>query len=78
MSPNADRDFLNDVNAGLADDMTTGRVTRARSARKARASDAVAAALASSTITSPEASIPMSEDHAMAELEMKFGEPELR
>jgi anaphase-promoting complex subunit 10 len=76
--PNGNREFLNDVNAGLADDMTTGRVTRGRSARKTRASDAVAAALASSTITSPEASIPMSDEHALAELEMRFGEPQLR
>jgi len=69
-----DRRIIEDFSLGLADNMKTGPITRARAARKTRAS-----ITAETTKETPVrgGGLPRTHD-VMAELEMKFGEPELR
>jgi len=73
--------WVDEVQAGLADDMTTGPITRSRAKRKARSSAvAVAdeAATSESVGSPPEGSKTLRGHDLMRELEMRFGEPELR
>jgi len=69
--------LVDEVQAGLADDMSTGPITRARAKRKARASAAADEIATSEGVGSPEGKALRGHD-LMKELEMKFGEPELR
>lgn len=68
---------MEDVQAGLADDMSTGPITRARAKRKARASAVADEVATSESVGSPEGKALRGHD-LMRELEMRFGEPELR
>lgn len=66
-----------EVQAGLADDMSTGPITRARAKRKARASAVADEVATSESVGSPEGKALRGHD-LMRELELRFGEPELR
>lgn len=77
--------WADEVEAGRADDLSTGPITRSRAKRKARASAIAGEVIGvgggdvsiSEVVGTPEGKMARGHD-LMRELEMKFGEPELR